>query len=326
MEIPILIFVTVSLVSLGCLLVAPRLLSSDRRVVKKRLEEEFHQSQSGIGNQELFRNLDAISLSPIDEYALIDQSSPKYSRPVQWRTYLSLKLVNAAITMSLRTFVALSFSLGLICGVVGYSIVSWLGASIGAICGVILPMIVVNIRLQARQQRLQRQLPSAFELMARVLRAGQSVPQAFEAVAEAFEPPLSTEFANCQQQQALGLSPDVVFQELANRNNIVELRIFAMTMLVQRQMGGNLSEVLERLAGLVRQRMKLQQHIRTLTAEGRMQGWTLVVLPFVMFLAMYFVNRRFASTLLDHPSLILATLACMTVGMLWIRKIVRIEG
>src|SRR5262249_18306836 len=113
--------------------------------------------------------------------------------------------------------------------------------------------------------------------------------------------------------------------EMASRSDIVELRIFAMAMQIQRQSGGNLSEVLERLASMVRARLRLRQQIRTLTAEGRLQGITLVVLPVVIFFALYFLNRAYAQVLLDHPSLLAATAAFMAMGMLWIRQIVRQE-
>jgi tight adherence protein B len=110
------------------------------------------------------------------------------------------------------------------------------------------------------------------------------------------------------------------------RSGIVEMRIFAMAVVIQRQSGGNLSEMLERLAGLVRSRLRLRQHVRTLTAEGRMQGWTLAVLPFVVFGVMLRLNRTYAEALLDHQQLIFAMLAMIAVGILWIRRIVNFES
>jgi tight adherence protein B len=323
MEIPILIFVLVTVVSLGCLLVGPRLWGAERKLVKKRLIDEFSTSGSVSNNPELFQNMDAIDFSPQDEYALLDHST---TTKTSFQHKLTTQLEAASVSMTWSTFLGMTSLLGLSFCLLGFLALSWTGAVLGLACGLMIPFAVLNARRGARRQKFQKQLPSAFELMARVIKAGQSVPQAFEAVAEAFEPPLSTEFGGCQRQQALGLPPDVVLQEMANRNDIVELRIFAMSMLIQRQMGGNLSEVLERLAALIRQRLKLQQHVRTLTAEGRLQGITLTVLPFVMFIAMYFLNRHYAVILLEHPSLILATLALMGIGMLWIRRIVRIDS
>src|SRR5437868_15342558 len=103
------------------------------------------------------------------------------------------------------------------------------------------------------------------------------------------------------------------------------MRIFVMAMMIQRQVGGNLSEVLDRLAGLVRERSPLRGQIRTLTAEARMQAAILLVLPFFLYLAMRTVNRAYADELLQHQGLLAATAATMTLGTLWIRKIVNFE-
>jgi tight adherence protein B len=169
------------------------------------------------------------------------------------------------------------------------------------------------------------QLSSAFDLMARVLRSGHSVPQAFQAVADTFEPPISGEFAQCQEQQNLGLLPEVTYRELARRTGVLEIKIFIMAMMIQRQSGGNLSEVLERLAALVRERVRLRSHVRTLTAEGRMQAVVLLVLPPVMFFVMRFINRPYADVLLDHTGLLAAMMASMASGALWIRKIIQFD-
>jgi tight adherence protein B len=100
------------------------------------------------------------------------------------------------------------------------------------------------------------------------------------------------------------------------------VQLFVSAMLIQRQAGGNLSDVLERLATLVRERLRLRKQVRTLTAEGRLQGLTLLLLPVVVFAALLVINRKYAQILLDHPSLLAATAVMMGVGMLWIRRIV----
>jgi tight adherence protein B len=169
------------------------------------------------------------------------------------------------------------------------------------------------------------QLPAAFDLMARVLRSGHSVPQAFQAVADTFEPPIAGEFAYCQEQQNLGLLPEVTYRELTRRTGVLELKIFVMAMMIQRQTGGNLSEVLERLAALVRERVRLRNHVRALTAEGRLQAVVLLVLPPIMYLVMRFINRPYADVLLDHTGLLAGMAVSMIVGALWIRKIIQFD-
>ena len=101
--------------------------------------------------------------------------------------------------------------------------------------------------------------------------------------------------------------------------------VFVMAMTIQRQSGGNLSDVLERLANLLRERQRLQNHVKTLTAEGRLQAITLFCLPFVVFGGLMVVNRSYAVMLFENVRLLIATAVSMTLGMLWIRKIIDIK-
>jgi tight adherence protein B len=188
--------------------------------------------------------------------------------------------------------------------------------------GAVAPVVLVEVKRRARQERFLNQLPGAFELMARIIRSGQSVPQAFQAVADSCEDPVAGAFARCREQQNLGLAPEVAFRELAEHTGVVEMRLFAVAMLIQRQAGGNLSEVLERIAGLLRARGRVRRQVHTLTAEGRMQAGILLALPFFLFFALRFVNRSYADALLEQPALLAGTVVSLLVGAWWIRKIV----
>ncbi len=206
------------------------------------------------------------------------------------------------------------------------------GATLGPVLGVVgaalaapAPFAYLYLRWRARIEKLTSQLPDAFDLMARVIRAGHSVPQALQAVADEFEPPVATEFAYCQEQQNLGLLPEVTFRELAQRTGVLEIKIFVMAMLIQRQTGGNLTELLERLASLVRDRIRIRGHVKALTAEGRLQAIILLLLPPVMFLVMMAVYPEYASELLEHTGMIAAMVGSMAVGALWIHRIVNFE-
>jgi len=149
--------------------------------------------------------------------------------------------------------------------------------------------------------------------------------QAFQGIADAFEDPIASEFSRCREEQNLGIFPEVSFRALADRTDVLEMKIFVMALLIQRQTGGNLAETLKRLSGLVRQRLQLRNQIRTLTAEGRLQAVVLLVLPVVMFLTLRFINRSYSDLLLQQPGLLLATGALMVVGAFWIRKVITIK-
>jgi tight adherence protein B len=213
----------------------------------------------------------------------------------------------------------------LVLGTVGGVAQGFLLCAAGFAAGAAAPCAYVWLKAVARRDKFLRQLPDAFDLMARVMRAGHSVPQAFQTVADTFEQPIAAEFASCSEQQNLGLLPEFAYRDLAQRTGILEMRIFVMAMLIQRQTGGNLSEVLERLATLVRERVRMRSRIRGLTAEGRLQAAVLLVLPFVMFAVMRVVNRRYADVLLEHPSLIAGMLVMMGLGAAWIRRIINFD-
>jgi tight adherence protein B len=187
------------------------------------------------------------------------------------------------------------------------------------------PILVVNWRRNARREKFLRQLPDAFELIARILHSGHSVPQALKAVKEGFEDPLGGEFARCQEQQNLGLLPEITFADMAQRIDITEMRIFVVALLIQRKTGGNLAEVMERLSQMIRARVRIRQQAQTLTAEGRLQATVLLVLPIVLFFTLRVLNRAYADVLLEHPNLIGGMAAAMVIGALWIRKIIRLD-
>jgi tight adherence protein B len=176
-----------------------------------------------------------------------------------------------------------------------------------------------------RIEKLRSQLADAFELMARVVRAGQTLGQALLAVADEFPQPISTEFSYCYEQQNLGLSPEVTYRDLTRRTGVIELKIFVLAVLVQQQTGGNLAELLSKLAGVVRERYLIQGTIRTLTAEGRLQGWLLAGLPPFMLLLLMVLNPDYARIHFDHFNVLLVTFGFETLGVWWIRSIVNFD-
>jgi tight adherence protein B len=161
--------------------------------------------------------------------------------------------------------------------------------------------------------------------MARVIRAGQTMSQALQAVGDEFDPPLAGEFAHCFEQQNLGLPPELALRDLARRTGLLEVKIFVLAVLVQQQTGGNLAELLDKLAVVIRERFKVRGKVRALTAEGRIQAAVLLALPPVMFLIILFLNRGYAQLLLDHPWLLVGVLVTELLGALWIRKIVNFD-
>ena len=244
---------------------------------------------------------------------------------VRGREQLRGWLDRAALRVSPGGFLAVAAAAAVALAAAGWLIQGAPLAAAASLVGGAAPCVYLRVRLHARREKLLRQLPPAFDLMARILRSGLSMPQSFQGVVEAFRNPLAAEFARCRDEQNLGVLPEVSYHGMAERTGVLEMKIFVMAMLIQRQTGGNLSEVLERLAGLIRERLHLRSQVRTLTAEGRTQAVVLLVLPVVMFFAMRWVNQPYTDILLAHPDWLTGMGLLMAVGALWIRKIIDIE-
>jgi tight adherence protein B len=321
------VFLAVTLGLCGAYLVCTGYLDADANRVRRRMSEEFAKDQPKGGLSTLYKDLDKLRLDAQRPDPLAaERAAPPTPLKLSLSDQLGRLLEQANIPLAPQQLLVISGGLAFVLGALATWLFGLLLGLAAAVAGTAAPLAYVHWRRQVRRQKYLQQLPGAFELMARVIRAGQSVPQALQAVSEAFEDPLAGEFANCQKQQNLGLRPEVCFQELMERSGILEMRLFAMAMVIQRQTGGNLSDVLDRLAGLVRARLRLKQQVRTLTAEGRLQGWTLVVLPFLVFAAMMVINRSYAEILLDQTWLLAAMGCSMGVGILWIRRIVSFES
>ena len=161
--------------------------------------------------------------------------------------------------------------------------------------------------------------------MARVLRAGQTISQAMKAVSDEFARPISLEFLYCYEQMNLGLSPEAALHEMSRRTGLLEIRIFVLAVIVHRQTGGNLAELLDKLAHVVRERFRIRGMINSLTAQGRFQAMILLGLPPFMFVILMLLHREYELILLQYPLLIALALTMMGLGALWIRKIVNFD-
>ncbi|WP_337172930.1 type II secretion system F family protein [Paludisphaera sp.] len=289
----------------------------DRARVSERVDVEFLKRKAATSAKKkasLFKNLDQVAAAR-DEGA-----SPG------WRERFETMVEQSGLDLEPGRLLAIAAGAAAAFGGVAFAAGgSALHVAIAAVVGGVAPIWYVKRRRDARMERLRSQLPDAFDLMARVVRAGQSLGQAILGVAEEFPQPISAEFAYCYEQQNLGLSPEVAFRELTRRTGIVELKIFVLAVLVQQQTGGNLSEMLSKLAGVVRERYRIRGAISALTAEGRMQGWILAAMPPLMLILLLFLNYDYASVLFDHGDILAGTFAIEAVGVLWIRKIVNFD-
>jgi tight adherence protein B len=198
---------------------------------------------------------------------------------------------------------------------------------IGVGCGA-LPLLWVSVKRERRMRQIEQQLPDAIDLIARALRAGHSFPAAVQMVAEESPEPLAAEFRIAHDEVNFGLALDEAFRNLANRVPSDDMRFFVIAVLLQRETGGNLSEVLGNIANLVRSRFKLLAKVRVLSAEGRLSAWILSAMPLVIGAIINIMNPAFMSLLWTDPvgiNLIYTCLILFVVGVFWMWRLIKIK-
>lgn len=259
--------------------------------LSRRLDEEFHRKQRDrVQKSVLFKDLHKLAAEPFG----VDPDLPK-----SWKGKLEHLLEQSGLDWTIPQFVAMTVGGGISLSLFGLLRGSWLLVLILAVVGASIPYIYVNTKRKMRLEALRKQLPEAYDLIARALRAGQTISQTMQGVADEFAQPIAGEFSYCYEQQNLGLPTEVALRDLARRTGLLEINIFVVAVIVQRQVGGNLAEMLEGLSALVRDRYRIRGVIQTLTAEGKMQAGILMALPFLIFLAMLVMNRPYAVTLFN---------------------------
>ena len=192
----------------------------------------------------------------------------------------------------------------------------------------VVPVMYVLLRRRRRLTAIVEQLPEAFDMMAQALRSGQSLSASLALVGEQLPDPISTEFCLVCQEQNLGVRLEDALDNLRGRVNQMDVTFFVTAVQIQRQTGGDLAEVLDNIGSVIRDRIKLQGLVRSLTAEGRLSGWVLLALPVIMLIAEMLLNPNYADELLatdtGHKMLLAAGISQL-FGLAMIRKIVNVK-
>jgi tight adherence protein B len=191
-----------------------------------------------------------------------------------------------------------------------------------------LPLFWLQMQRKRRFKKFAKQLPDALELISRALRAGHSLAAGFSLAADEMTDPIGTEFGRVFEEQNLGIPMEQALETLTVRMPSLDVRFFATAVVLQRQTGGDLAEILDKIGYLVRERFKIYGQVQALTGEGRLSGIILLALPPLLFLAVYRLNPEYIWPLFVDPmgKKMLAGGAVMQVlGALVIRKIVNIR-
>ena len=247
----------------------------------------------------------------------------------QYTSQIEVELARADIPLRGSEFVGLNLILILSGATYGWFVLGrvWAGFLL-AFAGGFLPSFYVKSKQGARLARFDAQIADALVIMSNSLRAGYSHLQAMDMVAREMSPPISKEFTSTMKEMSLGSPTETALATLSDRVGSEDLDLVVTAVLIQRQIGGNLAEVLDNIADTIRERVKLRREIRTLTAQGRMSGMIIGILPCVLGIFLYTVNPEYISLLFTHPTgKLMVGLAVFgeLIGILVIRRIIAIE-
>ena len=295
-------------------------LNNPERRHQQRLKERLRESA------DLNRTVDVSTL--LKKATLHRSITDEILDKVRLTNRLQTLITKADLSWKMSTFLLITALAGLIGLVLGMGSWGFLGGLIGGVLGLFIPYKYLVRKSKKRLRKFEQQLPEALDLLARSLKAGHAFPSGLKQVAIEMPDPAGKEFSIVYSEFSHGMEMSGALLGLSQRINLRDLSFFTTAVLIQRETGGNLTDILEKISFLIRERFQLRNQIKALTAEGRLSGLILTLLPPVMFILMMFINPKYLSKMIDHPTghiMLGAAVTLQLLGMLWIRKIVNIK-
>ncbi len=239
------------------------------------------------------------------------------------------ELESAGVSVRSGEFVVLSVVAALLGVVLGAALLRSLGLAlvVGVVAGAA-PSVALRTAMKKRAEKLRDQLPDVLTIMASSLRAGHSFMQSLDTVAKEIAQPAATEFQRVVSEIRLGRSTDDALEALATRVGSDDFKWAVLAVNIQREVGGNLAEILDNVADTLRDRAIMRRQVRVLTAEGRLSAWVLAILPMGIALYMFIVNPDYIGILFTDKRgiiMLIMALVLLVAGVLWMRKIVDID-
>lgn len=290
-----------------------------RRQLQGRLNELTRPTNEESGSAELIKGE---ASGPVP---LLDRVVGQTSRGVSLARWIEQSGVKTTVSGVLVISAGLAI-LGYVAGAI-LTHLALIRLMLAAVCGAV-PFVVLRVRRSRRFRSFEEQFPEALDLLARALKAGHAFSTGMKMVADEMPEPVGPEFRKTFDEQNFGLPLKDSLGNLIERMPLLDVRFFATAILIQRDTGGNLAEILENLASVVRERFKILRQVRVYTAHGRFTGYVLLALPAALAVALSFINpdhmnllfrERIGQTLLGGAAIMQFT------GYMWIRQIVKIE-
>jgi tight adherence protein B len=318
--IPFLVFITCMFAVFGAYLLATRGTEAKRKRLQQRLQEALLYSKRTDDEEVQLARQELMSEIPALSRALMR---------VRAATALRRMLDQADLHITVSRLAMLSAMAGMLAALaVSMLTVSTLLMAVGGAAAASLPFLHIAYKRRKRLKAFLEHLPDALELMARALQAGHAFAEALHMVSTEMPEPVATEFRKTYEEQNLGLSLKLALENLSERVPLLDLRFCVTAILIQRETGGNLAEILEKVSHTIRERFRILEDLNTLTTSSRMSAWILCGLPVFVALAVTVMNPDYMSVLWRDPrghNLLYAAGFMQVSGMLIIRKILKIK-
>jgi len=304
------------LLVMGIVFLIQGLVNNDRKKLQERLSSEGHTESAEVVRRSIVVQMEASGLPPALAKMPIFQS-------------LQRALMQAYPDMALIKFLGISAGLGLMSMLIGFAFLS--NPVFPIVAGLVagyMPFFVLSSKRNKRQQTINMQMPEALDFLSRVLRAGHSLTTGLQMMGEELPVPIGPEFRRAYDQHSLGQPLEDCLKDMSTRINSSDFAFFITAVVIQRQTGGDLSEVLKNISHMIRQRMRLQGHVRAKTAEGRFTGYILVAFPACMFLLSYSLNPEYGGVLIHTSTgikMLGVAFGLQMMGLWAIRKITTVK-
>lgn len=267
--------------------------------------------------------------SPLHNLRRLAVAWARFLAPRRYTLMVGKKIGQANLPLRPEEFLAVQ-ALGLVLGLLGGFLLGpgAVGALIWGGTGWLLPLFFLHRAKVKRAAAFNHQIGDALILMSNSLRAGYGFLQAIQAVGQEMSPPISEEFDRILKAINLGAGTEEALRDMAHRVKSDDWDLVLTAVLIQRQVGGNLAEMLENIAHTIRERVRIKQEIKTLTAQGRLSGIIISLLPLALGLFLFFSNPAYIGILFTHPlgkMMLLGAVAGQIIGILFVRRIIRIE-
>jgi tight adherence protein B len=289
----------------------------ERKRLERRLNEVAHREDQGDETKSFLRHRSVGPLPALDK--VFGQSGSSMAKLIEQSgvsttpSAIILYSIVSAVAVGLVTMLFVKFPF------------AW---ALAALFGFWCPTLFLKYKRSARLKKFEEQFPEALDLLSRAIRAGHAFQTAMGMCADELPAPVGVEFKKSFDQQNFGLPLKDALNELAVRVPILDVRFFVTAVSIQRETGGNLSEILDNLAHVVRERFKILRQVRVHTAHGRFTGWVLLSLPAALAFALTYLNPGHMDLLFKErmgQMMILGAIIMQTIGYIWIRKVIKIE-